>query len=292
MTRHTRCSFELMNRVAQVRYSIIHSMSQPLRVIVFAGSDSSGCAGLQTDLRTLQSLRIHGLSVATAITAQTASAVTALEAVSPATITAQFRAAVEVGFAAGKTGLLVGWEVIQLIAELWEAKPDVPLVVDPLLASSSGRRFLDSKARKVLIARLLPLASVVTPNVPEAEWMVERRLEGHGELEAAAREIQAWGVPTVVIKGGHGPAQNLVHDLVVTPETAHWFSDTRLDTRNSRGTGCMLSTAIAAFLAFGLDPVSAVRRARDIVRTGLGSGYSLNTQPGPAGGWPEVQSET
>jgi len=264
-------------------------MSQPHRVIIFAGSDSSGCAGLQTDLSTLQGLRIHGLSVATAITAQTASAVTALEPVSLATITAQFRAAEEVGFAAGKTGLLVGWEVIKLVSDLWESKPEVPLVVDPVLASSSGRRFLDRKARQFMITRLLPVASVVTPNVPEAGWMVGRRLEGQGELEAAAREIQAWGVPTVVIKGGHGPARNLVHDLVVTPETAHWFSDTRLDTRNSRGTGCMLSTAIAAFLALGLDSLSAVRRARDIVRTGLGSGYSLDTQPGPAGGWPEVQ---
>ena len=205
-----------------------------------------------------------------------------MEPVSAATITAQFRAAEEVGFAAGKTGLLVESGVIKLISDLWKGHPRVPLVVDPVLASSSGHRFLDGKARHLLTTRLLPLASVVTPNLPEAEWLVGRRLERNDELETAAHEIQSWGVPTVVITGGHGIAHDLVHDLVVTPDATHWLSDRRLETRNSRGTGCVLSAALAAFLAFDLDPLSAVNRAREVVRMGLLSGSALNNQPGPA----------
>lgn len=258
-------------------------MPDPLRVVSFSGSDSSGCAGLQADLRTWQNLGFHGLSVVTAVTAQTAFSIPCIQLLNEETVRRQFFTALEVEFSAGKTGMLGSPAILELVCRLWEKAPSLPLVVDPVRASSSGTRFLGDETLETIKARLLPLATVVTPNIPEAEWLVGSELGGRESWEEAAWEIRSWGVKTVMIKGGHGKDPTRIQDLVMDSSGAHWLEGPRLKTANSRGTGCVLSAAITAFLARGAPPLEAVIQAREYLQQALQRSYSLKSTPGPCG---------
>jgi hydroxymethylpyrimidine/phosphomethylpyrimidine kinase len=239
------------------------AVKPPPCVLTIAGSDSGAGAGIQADARTIEALGGYALTAITAVTAQNGRGVKAWEAVAPRLIAAQLSAVLE-GFpvAAVKTGLLPGAAAIRAIAGVLRRHPGLPLVVDPVIGSTSGTRFLAPAALRELRRSLLPLATLVTPNRPEAETLVGRRLRSERAVEDAARELAAEFGCAVLLKGGHA-AGRLCRDCLAYPGSrVRWFESPRVSTRNAHGTGCVLSAAIAAELARGRALEAAVARAR------------------------------
>jgi hydroxymethylpyrimidine/phosphomethylpyrimidine kinase len=250
-------------------------------VLTIAGSDSGGGAGIQTDARTVQALGGYALTAITAVTAQNGRGITAWRAVAPRLIAAQVQA-VRAGFpvAAVKTGLLPGSAAIRAIAAVLRRHPRLPLVVDPVIGSTSGTRFLSTAALRELRRSLLPLATLLTPNRPEAEALVGRRLRGDRGVEAAARELAAAAGCAVLIKGGHAPGR-LCRDCLATANgRVRWFASPRVATRNTHGTGCVLSAAIALELARGQGLEPAIRKARRFLFRSLQRNRRAHWGPG------------
>lgn len=259
-----------------------------LKALTIAGSDSSGGAGIQADLKTFAALGIYGTSAITAVTAQNALRIDALTCLPVSLVVSQIRSVLsDIGVEAVKTGMLGSPEIIQGVASSLKRYPAIPLVVDPVMAASSGSALLEEGSLEVLRGQLLPLARIVTPNLPEAEALVGSRLRDESDCIRAAREIHAMGPGWVVLKGGHrrkiecGPAgAREVVDLVFDGGELHRVSGPYLEGGPKRGTGCTLSAAIAAFLAKGRSEMEAVREAREYLsRTWRSSGES-----GQAGG--------
>jgi hydroxymethylpyrimidine/phosphomethylpyrimidine kinase len=243
-----------------------------------AGSDSGGGAGIQADLKAFARCGVHGMTAITAITAQNTVGVSAVEAVSPATIVAQVRAVAEdIGIDAVKVGMLGSAETVEAVVEALALVGDVPVVLDPVMVAESGAALLDDDARQALVERLLPMATVVTPNIPEA-----RALAGAGERDSQedlAREVLALGPEAVVVTGGHSEA---LVDFYYDGLNAVPIEGPRYAGGATHGSGCTHSAALAAFLALGRNPVRAAERARqvasDAVRCGL---REIGAGPGP-----------
>ncbi len=259
-----------------------------LKALTIAGSDSSGGAGIQADLKTFAALGIYGTSAITAVTAQNALRVDALTCLPVSLVVSQIRSVLsDIGVEAIKTGMLGSPEIIQGVASSLSRYPGIPLVVDPVMAATSGSALLEEGSLEVLRRQLLPLARIVTPNLPEAEALVGSQFRDESDCIRAAREIHAMGPGWVVLKGGHrrekvsGPAgAREVVDLVFDGSELHRVSGPYLEGGPKRGTGCTLSAAIAAFLAKGRSEMEAVREAREYLsRTWRSSGES-----GQAGG--------
>ena len=247
-------------------------------VLSIAGSDSGGGAGIQADLKAFARCGVHGTTAITAITAQNTVGVSAVEAVSPATIVAQVRAVAEdVGVDAVKIGMLGTAEAVGAVVEALDLLGDAPVVVDPVMVAESGAVLLDEKARTALVEQLLPLASVVTPNIPEA-----RALTGAGEgdsQEDLAREVLALGPRAVVVTGGH--SEKTV-DLFYDGSEAAAIGGERHPDGASHGSGCTHSSALAAFLARGETPIVAARKAREIASAAVAAGLrDIGSGPGP-----------
>lgn len=265
----------------------IHPDSPPC-VLTVAGSDSGGGAGIQADLKTFMMQGTYGLSVVTALTAQNTTAVTAIEAPTPGFVAAQLDAVLaDFPIRAAKTGMLFSAPIIEAVAGRLAGK-DFPLVVDPVCVSQSGARLLLPEAVTALRERLLPLAAVVTPNLPEAAELSGVAVTDRDTAREAARRIldmkaHGRGPGAVLVKGGHGPAtDDAVADLLVLAdgrETA--VVRPRLATKNTHGTGCTLSAAIAAHLALGCDLETAVGKARDYLHLCLRAAYDLGAGSGP-----------
>jgi hydroxymethylpyrimidine/phosphomethylpyrimidine kinase len=256
--------------------------------MTIAGSDSGGGAGIQADLKTFQALGVYGASTLTAITAQNTLNVRAVHEIPIELIGAQIDAVMEdIGVDAAKTGMLSSAEIIGTVAErirFWRLDR---LVVDPVMVSKSNDRLLREDAVQALVRDLLPLALVLTPNVPEAEVLVGRSLSTDDEIRTAAREIHALGPRTVVMKGGHRQGEAV--DLLFDGQTFHEFSSERFDTPNTHGTGCTFSAAIAAGLAQGLDVIDAVGTAKRYVSEAIRRSTPLGGGHGPvAHDWPHV----
>jgi hydroxymethylpyrimidine/phosphomethylpyrimidine kinase len=247
-------------------------------VLSIAGSDSGAGAGIQADLKTLTACGVYGMTAVTAITAQNTVGVSAVEAVSPATIVAQVRAVAEdIGVDAVKVGMLGTAETVAAVVEALDLVGDAPVVVDPVMVAESGAVLLDDAARTALIEDLLPLATVVTPNIPEA-----RALVGGGERESQedlAREVLALGPEAVVVTGGHSEQ---VVDVYFDGVNAVAIHGNRYPDGAAHGSGCTHSSAMAAMFALGRNPLRAAERARQIteeaVRTGL---RGIGAGPGP-----------
>jgi len=247
-------------------------------VLSIAGSDSGGGAGIQADLKTLTACGVYGTTAVTAVTAQNTVGVTAVEPISPATIVAQVRAVVEdIGVDAVKVGMLGTAETVRAVVEGLELVGDVPVVVDPVMVAESGAVLLDQEARTTLVEQLLPLAAVVTPNIPEA-----RALTGAGEecsQEDLAREVLALGSEAVVVTGGHS---SQVVDIYFDGLNAAAIRGNRYPDGAAHGSGCTHSSAMAAMFALGRNPLRAAERARQIteeaIRTGL---RCVGEGPGP-----------
>jgi hydroxymethylpyrimidine/phosphomethylpyrimidine kinase len=237
-------------------------------VLSIAGSDSGGGAGIQADLKAFARCGVHGMTAITAITAQNTVGVDAVEAVSPETIVAQVRAVAEdIGIGAVKVGMLGTAETVEAVVEALDLVGDAPVVVDPVMVAESGAVLLDDDARAALIGRLLPLATVVTPNIPEA-----RALTGASESDSQedlAREVLALGPRAVVVTGGHSE-RGL--DLFFDGREAVEIPGERHPDGAAHGSGCTHSSALAALLARGESPLNAARGARKIASAAVAAG--------------------
>ena len=263
-------------------------MTLPVALSI-AGSDSGAGAGIQADMKTFAALGVYGLTVITAITAQNTVGVRAVQEVDAAVVTAQLDAVAE-DFSIGalKTGMLSSAAIIEVVAAGIKRHRLRPLVVDPVMIAKSGDRLLREDAVEALRRRLLPLAHVVTPNIPEAEVLSRRSIRTRNDRVAAARAIMDMGAPSVVIKGGHSEDDPVV-DLLVDRQGVHEYRAARIVTTNTHGTGCTFSAAIAAGLATGLDVAQAVAQARDYVSRALASAPGLGHGHGPLNHFPAVQ---
>lgn len=249
--------------------------------LTIAGSDSGGGAGIQADLKTFSALGVYGASVLTAITAQNTRAVTAVEAVSPAMIRAQIDAVFDdLDVRAVKIGMLGTAGAVAAVAE-GLAGHDVPVVLDPVMIAKSGNRLIDDAAIDALQCRLLPMATVLTPNLPEAARLLGRMVaDDPTGIVAQGQSLHGRGPAWVLMKGGHAEGATCT-DLLIGPDGAcHGHNAPRIATRNTHGTGCTLSAAIAAGLAQGLDVPAAVSRAHEWLHGAIRAADSLNVGSG------------
>jgi hydroxymethylpyrimidine/phosphomethylpyrimidine kinase len=247
-------------------------------VLSIAGSDSGGGAGIQADLKAFARCGVHGMTAITAITAQNTVGVSAVEAISPATIVAQVRAVAEdIGVDAVKIGMLGTAATVDAVVEALALVGEAPVVIDPVMVAESGAILLDEEARGALVERLLPLATVVTPNIPEA-----RELAGadpRDSQEDLAREVLALGPAAVVVTGGH--SEKVVDVFFDGRESAAIAGDRHPDGA-AHGSGCTHSSALAAFLARGLAPLEAARQAREVASEAVAGGLrEIGAGPGP-----------
>jgi len=243
-------------------------------VLTIAGSDSGGGAGIQADLKTFAAHGVHGLSAIAALTAQHTRGVTGVAVTDPGFIAEQIDACfADFDIRAVKLGMLANAQVIHAVSDALERHHPVPVVLDPVMIATSGAALLDPAAVGELLDRLLPMAAVVTPNVPEAEAMLARRITDVEDALDAARELLARGCRGVLLKGGHLPVPGAVIDTLALPGgRVERFEHARLDAR-AHGTGCTLASAIAANLALGHPLSVACGRATDYVHRALARGY-------------------
>jgi hydroxymethylpyrimidine/phosphomethylpyrimidine kinase len=254
-------------------------------VLTVAGSDSGAGAGIQADARTVSALGGYGLTAVTSVTAQNTRRVTRLEALNAELVAAQIDAVLEdFDVRAVKTGLLPNRDVVRTVVRALSGRNQLPLVVDPVLGSTSGTRFLDAEGVSVLKNQLLPLATLVTPNWPEAEELSGLAITDASSVENAARRLLEYGGGAVLIKGGHAPGQQCRDFLLTATGEKRWFGSARIQTRNTHGTGCVLSAAIATRLAHGDALPDAVGKARRFLLKSLREGrdYKLGRGRGPA----------
>jgi hydroxymethylpyrimidine/phosphomethylpyrimidine kinase len=251
------------------------------RVLTIAGSDSGGGAGIQADLKTFAALGCYGMTAITALTAQNTLGVRSIHPVPAAMLRDQIDAVVEdIGADAVKIGMLHSAEIVQTVAAAIDRHGLRPVVLDPVMMSTSGARLIDDDAQAVLVAQLFRRATLVTPNLDEAALLVGRPLASEADMEAAAREMLAMGAAAVLLKGGH-LAGDTVSDLLLMRDAApRWMRAPRIATDNTHGTGCTLSSAIAAQLALGAELPQAVEMARAFVRGALEAGAPVRTRAG------------
>ena len=249
-------------------------------MLTIAGSDPSGGAGIQADLKTATALGVYGASVITALTAQNTRGVTGIELVSPEFVEAQYRSVVsDLGVRAVKIGMLGTAEIVEVVAALLGEDPAPVAVLDPVMIATSGDRLVTREAEDAIRRLLVPLASVITPNVPEARALTGVEISSVDGLVEAGRALVALGAAAAVVKGGHLGGDVSV-DVLVTAHEVRRFEAPRIDTRNTHGTGCTLSAAIASYLVRGLELADAVEAAKDYVRRALESGKDLRVGAG------------
>ena len=252
----------------------------PPKALTVAGSDSGGGAGIQADLKTFAALGVYGASALTAITAQNTRGVYAIAEVPEEVVAAQIDAVLEdIGADAGKTGMLSGAAIVDVVADRLEAWGLAKLVVDPVMVAKSGDHLLQPAAVKALRTRLLPLALVVTPNLPEAAVLSGRSVDTDDDAREAAIAIAALGPRYVVVKGGHRPGDPI--DLVYDGAGFVELPAERVDTANTHGTGCTFSAAIAAFLAHGHAPLDAIAAAKRYLTAALRASYPVGDGHSP-----------
>lgn len=247
------------------------------RVLVVGGSDSGGGAGIQADLKTLHGLGLHVSTVITAITAQNTMAVQSVHPLGRNVITAQLRAVLDdIGADVVKAGMLGSVDAVESLAE---AVGDIPLVIDPVGASSTGQSLLTPDGLIALRDQLLPRATVVTPNLAEVEALTGIVVTSAEDLLEAAQAVHAFGPQWVVITGGHLPDQPL--DLLYDGSTAIELRGRRLDTPHTHGSGCTFASALAGFMALGHDVPDAARQAKELTAAAISHGYALGHGSGP-----------
>ncbi len=250
------------------------------KAMTIAGSDSGGGAGIQADLKTFAAMGVYGTSVLTAITAQNTQTVTEVVDMPDSMIRSQIDAVVsDIGADAVKTGMLSSAGIIEIVAEKVTEHGMTPLVVDPVMVAKGGARLLREDAVDALKSLLLPLATVVTPNIPEAEVILGRRIEDMDDMRDAAREIVEFGARSVVVKGGHmeGPATDIFFD----GSDIKAYTSQRISTHNTHGTGCTFASAIAAGLAKGNSVRDSVSDAKKYVTEAIRYAPAIGKGNGP-----------
>jgi hydroxymethylpyrimidine/phosphomethylpyrimidine kinase len=252
------------------------------RALTIAGSDSGGGAGIQADLKTFHALGVWGTSAVTAVTVQNTKGVSGYEELSPQVVGDQIRAVVtDIGVDAAKTGMLASAAIIEAVAEA-VADTAVPnLVVDPVSVSKHGHPLLDEDAAGALRTRIVPLATLVTPNLPEAALLIGAPVRTEVDMERAGRDLLDLGARAALVKGGHLDGGDQAVDLLVTEGGVERITAERIDTPHTHGTGCVLSSAIAAHLALGLDLLGAVRAGKAFVTDAIRSHLEIGQGIGP-----------
>jgi hydroxymethylpyrimidine/phosphomethylpyrimidine kinase len=251
------------------------------RALSIAGSDSGGGAGIQADLKTFSALGVFGMTAITAVTVQNTKGVSGYEELSPRTVAEQIRAVMtDIGVDAAKTGMLASAGIVEAVVDA-VAETQVPnLVVDPVFVSKHGHPLLADDA-VVALTRLLPLAVLVTPNLPEAGALSGVRIESKDGMRRAAEAILGFGPRAVLVKGGHLTGSAGADDLFLDGERLEWVEAPRIDTPNTHGTGCVLSSAITAFLAWGEDLPEAVRKGKAFVTQAIRHALPIGGGIGP-----------
>ena len=252
------------------------------RVLVVAGSDSGGGAGVQADIKTIMALGGYAATALTALTAQNTLGVQGVLPVPAEFVRQQMRSVLDdIGADAVKTGMLGTASVVSAVAAVLRGR-GLPLVLDPVMVAKGGARLLDDDAVAALVGDLLPLAAVLTPNVPEAEALLGRAIPDHAAALVAAQDLLAMGLPAVLLKGGHLPGAAVL-DILAMREGVEVIESPRIDTRHTHGTGCTLASAISAGLAAGLPLRDAVRRAGAYVHAAILAAPGLGGGHGPLG---------
>jgi hydroxymethylpyrimidine/phosphomethylpyrimidine kinase len=254
-------------------------------VLTIAGSDSGGGAGIQADLKTMSAIGCYGMSVITALTAQNTRGVTGIHAVPPSFAAAQITAVFsDIGADAVKIGMLYSAELIAVVAAQLKKHRAKKIVLDPVMVAQSGDKLLQDDAVQALKDDLMPLADVVTPNLPEAEVLLNRRIQGMADMHAAAGLLAGFGSRSVLIKGGHLENRTSTDLLYLSAEDRFVTLEAeRIASRNNHGTGCTLSSAIASYMAKGDDIEAAVRKAKAYVQNAIRAGaeYKIGHGHGP-----------
>lgn len=250
-------------------------------VLTIAGSDSSGGAGIQADIKTIQAHKLFAQSAITALTAQNTMGVYGVFDVPSAFVAQQIDVVFDdIRPDAVKIGMVSAPEIVEAIAEALVRNEAANIVVDPVMVATSGSELSSSEAVIALREKLIPLATVITPNMPEAEVLFGASIAGKNDQERAARDIAATTGVAVLVKGGHG--ENDANDVLARPDgSVTWFKGERIDTENTHGTGCTLSSAIACGLAVGKSLEESVADAKRYITGALGAGLDLGKGSGP-----------
>jgi len=251
------------------------------RVLIIAGSDSSGGAGIQADLKTVSALGAFGMTAITALTAQNTTGVYGVLEIDPKFVVKQIEACVsDIGCDAVKTGMLVSTAIIDAVAATILAHKLKPLVVDPVMIAKSGAPLLKPEAIAALKSKLLPLATVVTPNLHETGALTGREITTLAQMKEAARMIRDLGPENVVVKGGH--LENVATDLLYDGREFTEFRAERIDTKNTHGTGCIFASAIGAYLAHKKTLRESVTAAKEFITAAIRAGLAIGKGYGPA----------
>ncbi len=260
----------------------MNEFKRPARVLIIAGSDSGGGAGIQADIKAVTALGGFATTAITALTAQNTLEVRDVLPVPPVFIETQMRVVLEdIGADCLKTGMLHDAGVIEAVASTIETlAPDVPFVLDPVMVSETGARLLEAEAVFALRERLIPMATIITPNLPEAEVLLGRAIDTDTAMMDAARELAARSDVAVLLKGGHRRGAT-VRDVLARGDELQVFEHPRVETRSTHGTGCTLAAAIATGLAQGLPLTQAVDRGRRYLRIALEQAVPIGAGHGP-----------
>ena len=252
------------------------------RVLTIAGSDSGGGAGIQADIKTISAIGCYAASAITAVTAQNTLGVVAVEALSPEIVEQQIRAVLDdIGADAVKIGMLANTEIVELVASLMREYDPPFIVLDPVLVATSGDRLTRSSATEAILTQLMPLATLITPNIPEAEQLTGVAIGSPLSYDAAWQVLRQQGAHAVLLKGGHLDGRQLTDTLFTVKDTLpHTYLHERIDTQNTHGTGCTLSSAIASYLALGHPLSRAVGHATDFIHQAIAAGSDLHIGEG------------
>lgn len=261
-------------------------MQKPFpKVLTIAGSDSGGGAGIQADLKTFMATGVYGMSVITALTAQNTLGVQAVMPVPASFVAAQLDSVFsDLGADVVKLGMLFSVEIIETVAAKLREYEVKNLILDPVMVATSGDKLLQAEAVHALKSLLFPMATLITPNLPEAELLLQKKIRTMADMELQLTELTQWGNRAALLKGGHLEGEMLL-DLLYIPDDfeVYEFASPKIDTPNTHGTGCTLAAAIAAYLAVGNPLSEAVKLARNYLHKAIeaGAGYQLGKGKGP-----------
>lgn len=249
------------------------------KALTIAGSDSGAGAGIQADLKTFSALGVYASTVITAVTAQNTMGVFGVQEVDPDMVKSQLEAVLsDIGADAVKIGMISSADSIGFVSDMLQQYGVGKIVLDPVITTSTGFVLISSEAINALVQKLLPLAGIVTPNIPEAEILTRTSIRDIEDMKVAALALYKTGVKTVLVKGGHlsGRAVDVFYD-----GSYHLLEAERIDTDNTHGTGCTLSSAIAAYLARGFDMLSAVKSAKEYITEAIRHSFKVGQGHGP-----------
>jgi len=254
-----------------------------VKALTIAGSDSGGGAGIQADLKTFTAFGVYGTSAITALTAQNTLGVQGIYEVSTNFIEEQIKSIMsDIGTDAAKTGMLANEAIVTTVAQAIKRYNIKNLVIDPVMIAKGGDSLLSDTARHTITNELIPLAKVVTPNRYEAEVMLNMKINDIHSMKEAASKLKEFGPEWVIIKGGHiGEQSDKAIDVVFDGNEFHLLESTRFSTNNTHGTGCTFSSAIAAGLAKGYDPLKAIKKAKSFITRAIQENFSIGSGHGP-----------